>query len=264
MSASSISNATPGLPHTCLRASYERVRSLPLDLQIEDCVDNLTHPHVLVDEMLDAFDAVTMAFDRHEGPVPQPRAESRVRPATGPDAPYFYPGRDLSVLGSRRAFTVLATDLDPLSGMRCDSVAKRGGLDFVGITCDDSGTPVLGAVQSEADGSAYAVLLRLLACLAEVAPEAQVRRLGGPCFRGTLRARPAFDINLVLFDEEEGDGSHTAHRRTTLAALTRDLAERMKQAIRAETRWPDLVRDVVCLRMNPRRFDGRLRYEWHV
>jgi hypothetical protein len=113
-------------------------------------------------------------------------------------------------------------------------------------------------VQSARETSAYPVFLRLLAALSEMAPDEQVRRLNEPCFRGVLRADPSFDLVLVLWDEKQGS------ERVPLAQLTRDLAERVKEALRAHPRWARLMRDVVCLRINPSRFDGRLRYEWHV
>ncbi len=251
----------PILPPTCLRETYQRVRALPLEEQVRDCVDQLTHPEVLLEEMRDAFAAVELAFAVHGGPTPVPswahagevEAWSRgVRP------PLFYPGRDVAVIHARRAFTCLAVDLDPLSGSPIQGAGEGGGLDFIGITCDATATPVLGGVQSTRETSAYPVFLRLLAALTEMAPEDQVRRLNEPCFRGVLRDQPTFDLTLVLWDE------HEETDRTPLAQLTRDLAERVKGAVRDHKRWGSLVRDVVCLRMNPKRFDGRLRYEWHI
>jgi hypothetical protein len=249
------------LPQTCLRATYERVRGLPLDEQVRDCVDQLTHPEVLLEEMLDAFQAVALAFASHEGPAPVPawaRAGEIETHARDARVPFFYPGRDVSVIRGRRAFTCLQVDLDPLSGFPIVGAGAGGGLDFIGVTCDESATPVLGGVQSARETSAYPVFLRLLAALTEMAPEEQVRRLNEPCFRGVLRPDPSFDLVLVLWDETEES------QRVPLAQLTRDLAERVKETVRAHPRWSHLVRDVVCLRMNPTRFDGRLRYEWHV
>lgn len=252
--------AAPILPQTCLRATYEHVRGLSLARQVEDCVDQLTHPEVLVEEMRDAFDAVTLAFAAHDGPTPVPewaRAGEVQAYARGTRAPLFYPGRDVAVIGASRAFTCLAVDLDPLSGFPIEGAGEGGGLDFIGITCDETTTPVLGGVQSTRETSAYPVFLRLLAALTEVAPEKQLRRLNEPCFRGTLGEKPSFDLALVLWDEPERS------ERIPLAQLTRDLAEQVKAAARRRSHGSRL-RDVVCLRMNPDRFDGRLRYEWHV
>ena len=254
-------HSAPLLPQTCLRSTYERVRQLPLSLQMEDCVDQLTHPDVLVEEMRDAFDAVTLAFASHDGPTPVPEwARAGEIQAYGRDAraPFFYPGRDVAVIGGRRAFTCLAVDLDPLSGFPIQGAGEGGGLDFIGLTCDETATPVLGGVQSRRETSAYPVFLRLLAALTEIAPETQLRRLNAPCFRGTLREKPAFDLGLVLWNEP------ASSERVPLAQLTRDLAERVKRAVRSHRQGGSRLRDVVCLRMNPDRFDGRLRYDWHV
>lgn len=251
----------PILPQTCLRASYARIRALPLTEQVRDCVDQVTHPEVLVEEMRDAFDAVTLAFACHDGPTPVPEwARAGEIETYGRDAraPLFYPGRDVAVIGGRRAFTCLAVDLDPLSGFPIEGAGEGGGLDFIGLTCDETATPVLGGVQSTRETSAYPVFLRLLAALTEIAPEKQLRRLNEPCFRGTLREQPRFDLALVLWDEKD----HTD--RVPLEQLTRDLAERVKRAIEVRPHGGAGLRDVVCLRMNPDRFDGRLRYAWHV
>lgn len=251
----------PILPQTCLRATYERVRGLALEEQVQDCVDQVMHPEVLVEEMRDAFDAVTIAFASHDGPTPVPEwahAGEVEAYARGARAPLFYPGRDVAVLGASRAFTCLAVDLDPLSGFPIQGAGEGGGLDFIGLTCDQTFTPVLGGVQSTRETSAYPVFLRLLTALTEMAPEKQLRRLNEPCFRGVLRDRPGFDLCLVLWEE------HERSERTPLELLTRDLVERVKHVVRSHARWSELLRDLVCLRMNPGRFDGRLRYGWHV
>jgi hypothetical protein len=249
------------LPETCLRATYARVRELPLEDQVRDCVDQLTHPRVLVEEMRDAFDAVTLACAARDRPAPIPawaRAGEVEAYSRDADPPLFYPGRDVAVVAAPRAFTCLAVDLDPLSGFVVEGAGARGGLDFIGLTCDATATPVLGGLQSTRESSAYPVFLRLLAALTEIAPDNQVHRLNEPCFRGVLSERPSFDLYLVLWHDWD------ASARIPLAQLTRDLAERLKQEVKSHPRWAGFVRDVVCLRMNPQRFDGRLRYEWHV
>jgi hypothetical protein len=252
----------PIVPHTCLRESYERVRALPLADQVEDCVDALSHPEVIVEEMVDALGATTLAVRIHDGPIPDPEPP-QVGSLSEPGAkrPFFFPGRDITVLRWPRAFTCLAVDIDPLSGFPVEEAGLGGGLDFAGLTCDATATPVLGGVQSARETSAYPLLLRLLACLTEIAPEGQLKRLNGPYFRDVVRSRPGFDLNLVLWEEDE---SPAGAIRNTLTQLTRDLAERMKREIHDSGRWPELLRDVVCLRMNPKCFGGGLRYEWHV
>jgi hypothetical protein len=233
---------------------------MPLSAQVEDCVDALSHPEVIVEEMVDAFGAATLAVRIHDGPIPAPPHEQQ-RSEGGPGRAFFFPGRDITVLSWPRAFTCLAVDIDPLSGFPVEEAGLGGGLDYAGLTCDATATPVLGGVRSVKETSAYPLLLRLLACLTEIAPEGQMKRLNGPYFRGVVRARPAFDLNLVLWEEDEGEAGQI---RNTLTQLTRDLAERMKREIHGSGRGPELLRDVVCLRMNPSCFGGGLRYEWHV
>jgi len=163
---------------------------------------------------------------------------------------------DISVLGDPCAFTCLSSDVDPVIGDRDSDV--REGLDFVGLTCDDLAIPVLGAVQSPEDTSAYPLLLRLLSCLPEMAPPPQIERMNHQFFRGVLDDAPAFDLNIVLWDPPEDE------HRMPLCQLTRDLAERIKGEIVSLGPFPPVLRDIVCLRMNPKRFDGRLRFEWRV
>jgi len=52
--------------------------------------------------------------------------------------------------------------------------------------------------------------------------------------------------------------------RRPLCELARDLAEVLKAALQAEPRFPPVLNDIVCLRMNNKRFDGRLRFVWRV
>ena len=70
--------------------------------------------------------------------------------------------------------------------------------------------------------------------------------------------------NLLIASSSYCEDTEAGQIRNTLPQLTRDLAERMKREIHGSGRWPELLRDVVCLRMNPKCFGGGLRYEWHV
>jgi len=64
---------------------------------------------------------------------------------------------------------------------------------------------------------------------------------------------------LILWDDDRDDDP-----RRPLCELTRDLAELLKDALRSDTRFPPVLNDIVCFRMNPKRFDARLRYVWRV
>jgi hypothetical protein len=171
---------------------------------------------------------------------------------------YFYATREIAVPGRRGSFTSLASNVDPLGDLRPSPKGERDGLDFVGLICEKRRTPVLGTVQSDRDDSAYLLLLRGLASLSELAPEAQVERMNRKFFLGAVGPRPAFDLNLVLFEGRQSS------EQCVLEQLTRDLAERLKRVIRWNGRFPEILRDIVCVRMNSARFDGRLRFGWRV
>jgi hypothetical protein len=253
-----VSDAIDDHPHTGLRRSYERARTFDFPEQVRECVDQLGHPEVVVGEVLEAFHRVEEWGRACELPPPGEPVDMSAIDLEELSREDFYATREISVVGRRYSFTCLATNVDPLGDLRPSRGGGREGLDFVGLTCDAHRTPVLGTVQSDRDTSAYLLLLRGLACLAEMAPEAQVERMNKQFFLGAVGRRPAFDLHLVVWDEA---GSS---ERTTLEQLTHDLAEKLKLAIRQHGRVPDILHDIVCLRMNRARFDGRLRLAWRV
>ncbi|MEN8183378.1 MAG: hypothetical protein ABFS46_12675 [Myxococcota bacterium] len=245
-------------PTTQLRRSYQRARTLHPAEQIRECVDQLEHPEIVVAETLDAFCTISDWVGSRELTPPGAPLDMDAIDLEELGREFFYATREIAVVGEPCAFTSLASNLDPLSELRPPSKGERDGLDYVGLTCDGTRTPVLGTVESQLDTSAYPLLLRSLACLAEMAPQAQVERMDRQFFMGGLGLRPAFDLNLVVWDHTAGD------ERTTLDQLTRDLAEKVKRAIHEHARFPEILRDIVCLRMNPARFDGRLRFVWRI
>lgn len=257
------------IPDTLLRAQYERCRDLDPGGQMDECIEHLRNPHVLMRAMLDAFPAIASCFAPLVLSEPEEiTPDDPPPPPQDPRHEFFYPSRDLVVLNESCSFTCLATEVDPLGPLRPtppeaedadEATSSPVGLDFLGVTCDLSATPILGVVQSERDSSPFPLLLRLLASLTECAPPKQLRQLNRRHFKGLLRERPGFDLNLVIFDETEDD--ETAEL-TPLCELTRDLAEVAKIALLGQDDM--LVRHIVCLRMNPRRFDGRLRLAWRV
>jgi hypothetical protein len=91
-----------------------------------------------------------------------------------------------------------------------------------------------------------------------MAPAVQIERMNRQFFMGVLGPEPRFDLNLVVWDNWERND------RASLDPLTRDLAEQVKAAILERGRHPGILRDIVCLRMNPKRFDGRMRFDWRV
>jgi hypothetical protein len=171
----------------------------------------------------------------------------------------FYATREIEVQGgSYEFFTCLANRFDPLGELAAGGAPPRATLDYVGVSCETPHTPVLGAVQSREDSTAYSLLLRGLASLAELASTSQLERLSRRLFGDTLDMPPAFELDLVLL------GAPARDERAALEQLTRDLAERIKMVIRRDAQFPSILRDVVCLRTRSERFDGSLRFAWRV
>jgi hypothetical protein len=241
---------------TDLRSTYARARSLTLEEQIQDCADQLGNPEIIVTEVISAFETMASRFEDEVPDFPEIQYSFDAVDIEELAQEFFYSTRDVSVLGEPCAFTCLSSNVDPVNEDRQSDA--RDGLDFVGLTCSDVAVPVLGAVQSREDTSAYPLLLRLLACLTEMAPASQIERMNHQFFRGVLDDAPAFDLDIVLWDPPEDE------YRMPLCQLTRDLAEQIKAEIIARGPFPPVLRDIVCLRMNPKRFDGRLRFEWRV
>ncbi|MBW1885195.1 MAG: hypothetical protein JRJ58_16810, partial [Deltaproteobacteria bacterium] len=161
---------------TPLRLSYERVRVMDTAEQLRECIDVLENPGVIVSEVLESFRVVDRAFKQGvlDPVVLAERSEQRIQRAEAPE--WIYEGRDLSVHGDSCSFTCLSSNVEPIPEEACDPKEPAEGLDFVGITCNESARPVLGTVQSEADSSPLPLLLRALVGLAEMAPVIQVKR----------------------------------------------------------------------------------------
>ena len=245
-------------PLTPLRQSYQRSRASDTAAQLRECIDLLENPELIVSEVLETFHAVDRGF---EDGVLRPdvlAASSEQHIEHGIEPEWFYEGRDISTLGDSCSFTCLASLVEPLPHPDFDPKAEPEGFDYVGVTCNEKLSPLLGAVQSERDASAYPLLLRLLAGLAELAPPAQLERLNHQFFKGTLSAEPSFDLFLMVWEFSEKED------RTPLCQFTRDIAEVVKRTILEKSDFPGVLNDIVCLRMNPLRFDGRVRFDWRV
>jgi hypothetical protein len=244
-------------PSNPLRDAYRRARELSLSAQLRECADGLGHPQVLTADLAEAFEAVARWTRGRALPALEPVALDAVDlEEIGRED--FYSTREIAVVGEPCAFTCLASDVDPLAELRPDH-RPREGLDYLGVTCDATHTPVLGTVQSLNDVSAYPLLLRGLACLAEMAAPQQLARMNRSYFLGRLADPPAFDLDLVVWDLP-----HAGRDVTALEQLTRDLAEAVLRTLHGHQRLARLLRHIVCLRMNPERFDGRLTFLWRV
>jgi hypothetical protein len=254
-----VTDSDRAAPITALRTSFERARALRPDQQINECVDQLGHPELIVAELVDAFHAVESWLATDVAQSWSDPCENHDQPQTLAES-YIYEGRDLSVVGQPCAFTCLSTNVNPLPGTTSSDPKLSSGLDYVGLTCDETSTPVLGTIQTPGDTTTYPLLLRALACLSEIAPQLQAEQLNHRFFKGALNDNPVFDLNLVVWDlcEEEDVESIPIHQ------LTRDLSETVKGALLERVELPGILRDIVCLRMNANRFDGRLRFDWRV
>jgi len=248
---------SPNLPRNPLREAYARVRSLPLAAQLCECVDMLGHPEVIALDLRAAFQSMREFAAGRELPPVEP-ADLEAVDLEELSREDFYATREIEVRGGAYPFfTCLANRFDPLAEL-ADAASPRAALDYVGVSCDTPHTPVLGAVASRDDRSAYPLLLRGLACLAELASTSQLARLSRRLFGDALPMPPAFELDLVL-DEAPG-----RDERRALEQLTRDLAERIKTVIRTDREFPRILGDVVCLRPHKVRFDGSLRFAWRV
>ncbi len=246
------------LPVTSLRRSFEHARACDTADQVREIVERLVHPEDIAEEVLDAYRVMQICFDLDApGKEPKPDDAIAARPRTVVED-YIWATRELTVLGGKCSFTCIATNVDPLARPSGAEGGLSDGLDYVGLTCDSSSTLVLGAVQSPGDVSAYPLLLRLFACLTEIVPPAQFERINQRHMMGIGRESSQFDLNLVLWDRNEETEA------STLCELTRDLAEKMKAVLGSDPDFPSILRDVVCMRMNPDCFDGRMRLEWRI
>lgn len=244
-------------PENPLRDAYRRARALPLGRQMSEAADFLSHPEVLVADVAEAFASVARWMDGRELPDLEPVDLEAVDLEELEREP-FYTTRQIAVDEATSSFTCHASDVDLLADM-CPLPGEREGLDFVGVTDDTSRTPVLGTVQSKRDNSAYLLLLRGLASLAEASPLRQLDRLDQAFFAGRLPEPPCFDLDLVVWDlPRPGD------EVTVLEQLTRDLAEAVLRTLAEQTDFAGLLRNVVCLRMPTARFDGTLEFFWRV
>jgi hypothetical protein len=235
---------------TALRSLEARTRALPLDAQMVECIDLLVTPELVVEELVRSVEQVRAAGPR-VGRVALVSDEENQEEA------FFYPSRELFVQGDRCSFTCLATSVGfDDEGVDTNRFTR---IDFAAVTCESKPFPVLGFSQRSEAESAYPILLRSLSSLIELTKPRRFDVLDREIYRGILGPAPAFDLCLVLWDEDE-----VVDPRRPLCELTRDLAEVLKKTLHAEPRFPPVLNDIVCLRMNPKRFDGRLRFVWRV
>ena len=230
---------------TALRSLEMRTRELSLDAQMTECVDLLQSPEFVIEDLIRSIEQIRLT---------RPPA-GRVRLVSNEEEPndaFFYPARELFVQGDRSSFTCLATAVVFSDDEPC------GPIDYAAVTCESRPFPILGFTQKSEGESAYPILLRSLSSLIELTRPNRFDAFDRDVYRGILGPAPFFDLALVLWDEAGVDP------RRPLCELTRDLAEVLKSTLAVEARFPPILNDIVCLRMNPKRFDGRLRFVWRV
>jgi len=239
-----------------LRRFEKRTRALSLEAQMMECVELLQLPEVVVADLSESLADVREDKETH------PRAD--VRSSEDEDrTAFFYPSRELFVQGDGGSFTCLATDVAFAPGYESSSESTSGvhagDIDYAAVTCEARPFPVLGFTQRAPTESAYPLLLRGLSSMIEMLRPGRFEALDREIYRGLLGPAPNFDVALVLWDDDE-----EASARRPLCELARDLAETLKSTLAADAGFPPILRDIVCLRMNNKRFDGRLRFVWRV
>ncbi|MFI5315098.1 MAG: hypothetical protein ACHQ6T_05325 [Myxococcota bacterium] len=226
---------------------------------MRECVDYLQNPEVLIQEFVDAYTAVESCCDPDE-------QQFQVMPARADD-----PAGRTAILARLFAngpvtvfdtvpfeFTCIARDVASVSGGTDALVPRLDGLDYVGHMIDSEPVGVLGVVQDGDDSSPYSLFLRLITCLSEIAPDAQLSAADASLFKGGLGAEPKLDLQLLL---READ---TDPAQATLRQLTHDLAEAFYAGISEEWQFPDVLRNIVCLLPAPADSDELLILEWCV
>jgi hypothetical protein len=252
---------------TALRSLELRSRQLPLEAQMNECVELLLSPDVAINDLLHSIEQVA-----DESPLGQ-RFSLQSTPEDRREG-FFYPSRELFVQGDGGSFTCLATEIEFVDGAEeaAEEAAEKvkdsplalapslaRPIDYAAVTCESRPFPVLGFAQSEESESAYPLLLRSVSTLVELLRPRRFDALDRDVYRGLLGPAPLVDLALVLWDDDRDDDP-----RRPLCELSRDLAEVLKQTLESAARFPPVLHDIVCLRMNPKRFDARLRYVWRV
>lgn len=246
-------------PSTILRQRFERARGLALTAQVRECVDYLQNPEVLVQEFMDAYTAVESCSDPDDQRFAVYAARDKAAADRKALLDQVFGKGPVSVFDVvPYEFQCLARDVSSISH-GVDRAAQRvDGLDYLGQIVDEDPLAVLGVVQVGIESSPYALFLRLITCLSELAPDAQLRAADEALFKGNLGAEPKIDLHLLLreTDPETTNG--------TLRQLTHDLAEVFYAGISEEWQFPDVLRNIVCLVPAPPGSEEKLIVDWCV
>ena len=223
---------------TPFRQRFERASSLELASQLQECVDYLENPQVLIAEFLESYYLVESKLD--------PEQEDESLEALGEEVVLepFFDSLELMVRAGSRVERVrcLTGAFAPLAG-EVHPALERQGVDFVGLR-EGSERIVLGVSDPNGDSSSFALLLRGLNCLAELAPPFQLTRLRRHVLRERLDPDGCFDLLLGIGGvDKEPDA-------LSLMLLTRDLAEVFKRAMEAEGQFSGTVGRIDCVSLD--------------
>lgn len=196
-----MSAAESQLQQTALRSLEMRSRMLPLEAQMDECVELLLSPNVAIDDLHrsveqvvdetppgDRFSILSTPHDQREG--------------------FFYPSRELFVQGDGCSFTCLATAVEFVDDARSnptDDVRDARPIDYAAVTCESRPFPVLGFAQSAESESAYPLLLRSVSTLVELIRPRRLDALDRDVYRGLLGPAPLVDLAIVLWDDDRND-----------------------------------------------------------
>ncbi len=242
--------AAPAFPETVLRARYERLRGLEPVEQVKECIEYIGNPEILTFEFLESFAAIERACAQHEFSL-------RLPPSGEIVLGHFREGLEVVVDGlDGYAFNCLATNLSPLGRSTADE-DDPSGVDYLGLVQGPGGGLVLGVVPWLLEFTPYSLLMRALNCLAELAPSSQIERLSRD-FLGGAKGPLVFDLHVIVPHGVELD------EVVTLSQLTRDLSEKLGILLRDAPQFPNVLRSIMCVRLDESAFQGRLEFDWRV
>ena len=244
---------------TALRERYHRAAMLDAEGQMRECVEYLQHPEILVAEFADSY-LTASEYDRRDQEFWAPPEDLPRRRVSDDVCDQLVRASQIRVLDDpEHCFRYVAREIFPLRaelGGHREGDRRAAGLDYVGLISATQSVPILGVVHVPADRTLFLSLMRALTCLAEVATESQVARANRFLFRGVLPPEPTFDLHLLAADAPDTDD------QPPISQLSRDLAHVFTLGLRDEWQFPNLLRNIYCLRMTLKKFDGSVRVDW--